>query len=69
MTGRSLPCAGSGPRAQRAYREMCLCDKPQYTCLGFVDSEPVPMNGTPIRIDEQQLDAPDLRPGMRPELH
>jgi exopolysaccharide biosynthesis polyprenyl glycosylphosphotransferase len=47
---RNLVIVGSGPRAQRAYREMCLCDKPQYTCLGFVDSEPVPMNGTPIRM-------------------
>jgi N-acyl-D-aspartate/D-glutamate deacylase len=26
------------------------------------------VNGTPIRVDEAQLDAPDLRPGMRPEL-
>jgi hypothetical protein len=26
------------------------------------------VNGTPIRADEVQLDAPDLRPGMRPEL-
>lgn len=47
---RNLVIVGSGPRAQRAYREMCLCDRPQYTCLGFVDSEPVPMNGTPIRM-------------------
>jgi exopolysaccharide biosynthesis polyprenyl glycosylphosphotransferase len=47
---RNLVIVGSGPRAQRAYREMCLCDKPQYSCLGFVDSEPVPMNGTPIRM-------------------
>ena len=47
---RSLVIVGSGPRAQRAYREMCLCDRPQYTCVGFVDSEPVPMNGTPIRM-------------------
>jgi exopolysaccharide biosynthesis polyprenyl glycosylphosphotransferase len=29
---------------------MCLCDRPLYTCVGFVDSEPVPMNGTPIRM-------------------
>jgi exopolysaccharide biosynthesis polyprenyl glycosylphosphotransferase len=47
---RSLVIVGSGPRAQRAYREMCLCDRPQYACVGFVDSEPVPMNGTPIRM-------------------
>jgi N-acyl-D-amino-acid deacylase len=26
------------------------------------------VNGTPIRIDGAQLDAPDLRPGMRPEM-
>jgi len=26
------------------------------------------VNGTPIRVDEVQLDAPDLRPGTRPEL-
>ena len=26
------------------------------------------VNGTPIRVDEVQLDGPDLRPGMRPEL-
>jgi N-acyl-D-amino-acid deacylase len=26
------------------------------------------VNGTPIRRDEQQLDAPDLRPGTRPEI-
>ena len=25
------------------------------------------VNGTPIRVDGSQLDAPDLRPGMRPE--
>ena len=25
------------------------------------------VNGTPIRVDESQLDAPDLRPGTRPE--
>jgi N-acyl-D-aspartate/D-glutamate deacylase len=25
------------------------------------------VNGTPIRVDEVQFDAPDLRPGMRPE--
>ncbi|MGE5729235.1 MAG: sugar transferase [Gemmatimonas sp.] len=47
---RTLVIVGSGPRAQRAYREMCLCDRPQYACVGFVDSEPVPMNGTPIRM-------------------
>lgn len=47
---RNLVIVGSGPRAQRAYREMCLCERPQYACLGFVDSEPVPMNGTPIRM-------------------
>lgn len=47
---RNLVIVGSGPRARRAYREMCLGDKPQYVCLGFVDSEPVPMNGTPIRM-------------------
>jgi exopolysaccharide biosynthesis polyprenyl glycosylphosphotransferase len=47
---RSLVIVGSGPRAQRAYREMCLCDRPQYACVGFVDSDPVPMNGTPIRM-------------------
>jgi exopolysaccharide biosynthesis polyprenyl glycosylphosphotransferase len=47
---RTLVNVGSGPRAQRAYREMCLCDRPLYTCVGFVDSEPVPMNGTPIRM-------------------
>jgi exopolysaccharide biosynthesis polyprenyl glycosylphosphotransferase len=47
---RTLVIIGSGPRAQRAYREMCLCDRPQYACMGFVDSEPVPMNGTPIRM-------------------
>ena len=52
MTGgvRNLVIVGSGPRARRAYREMCLGDQPQYVCLGFVDSEPVPMNGTPIRM-------------------
>ncbi|MFI5242205.1 MAG: sugar transferase [Gemmatimonadales bacterium] len=47
---RNLVIVGSGPRARRAYREMCLGDKPQYICLGFIDSEPVPMNGTPIRM-------------------
>jgi exopolysaccharide biosynthesis polyprenyl glycosylphosphotransferase len=47
---RNLVIVGSGPRARRAYREMCLGDQPQYVCLGFVDSEPVPMNGTPIRM-------------------
>jgi exopolysaccharide biosynthesis polyprenyl glycosylphosphotransferase len=47
---RNLIIVGSGPRAQRAYREMCLGERPQYVCLGFVDSEPVPMNGTPIRM-------------------
>lgn len=47
---RNLVIVGSGPRARRAYREMCLCDRPQYECLGFIDSEPVPMNGTPIRM-------------------
>ena len=47
---RNLVIVGSGPRARRAYREMCTGDQPQYTCLGFVDSEPVPMNGTPIRM-------------------
>jgi exopolysaccharide biosynthesis polyprenyl glycosylphosphotransferase len=47
---RTLVIVGSGPRAQRAYREMCLCDRPQYACLGFVDSEPVPANGTPLRM-------------------
>jgi exopolysaccharide biosynthesis polyprenyl glycosylphosphotransferase len=47
---RNLLIVGSGPRAQRAYREMCLCDRPQYACFGFVDSEPVPMNGTPMRM-------------------
>ena len=26
------------------------------------------VNGTPIRVDEGQLDSPDLRPGTRPEL-
>ena len=26
------------------------------------------VNGTPIRVDESQLDAPDLRPGARPEI-
>jgi N-acyl-D-aspartate/D-glutamate deacylase len=26
------------------------------------------VNGTPIRVDEGQLDAADLRPGMRPEI-
>jgi N-acyl-D-aspartate/D-glutamate deacylase len=26
------------------------------------------VNGTPIRLDGSQLDSPDLRPGMRPEL-
>ena len=26
------------------------------------------VNGTPIRVDGSQLDAPDVRPGMRPEL-
>ena len=26
------------------------------------------VNGTPIRVDGTQLDAPDLRPGMRPEM-
>jgi len=52
MTGgvRNLVIVGSGPRARRAYREMCLGDQPPYVCLGFVDSEPVPMNGTPIRM-------------------
>jgi len=25
------------------------------------------VNGTPIRVDGVQLDAPELRPGMRPE--
>jgi exopolysaccharide biosynthesis polyprenyl glycosylphosphotransferase len=47
---RNLVIVGSGPRARRAYREMCLGDQPQYVCLGFIDSEPVPMNGTPIRM-------------------
>ena len=47
---RNLVIVGSGPRAQRAYREMCLCDRPQYACLGFIDSEPVPMLGTPMRM-------------------
>ena len=26
------------------------------------------VNGSPIRVDESQLDGPDLRPGTRPEL-
>ena len=26
------------------------------------------VNGTPIRVDETQLTAPDLRPGVRPEI-
>ena len=26
------------------------------------------VNGTPIRVDEAQLDGPDLRPGTRPEM-
>jgi len=26
------------------------------------------VNGTPIRVDEEQLEAPDLRPGTRPKL-
>ena len=26
------------------------------------------VNGTPIRVDEVQVDGPDLRPGMQPEL-
>jgi N-acyl-D-amino-acid deacylase len=26
------------------------------------------VNGTPIRVDEMQIDSPDLRPGTRPEL-
>ena len=26
------------------------------------------VNGTPIRVDETQIDTPDTRPGMRPEL-
>jgi hypothetical protein len=26
------------------------------------------VNGTPIRADETQVDDPDLRPGVRPEL-
>lgn len=47
---RKLVIVGSGPRARRAYREMCLGDKAQYLCLGFVDSEPMPVNGTPIRM-------------------
>jgi exopolysaccharide biosynthesis polyprenyl glycosylphosphotransferase len=47
---RKLVIVGSGPRARRAYREMCLGDQPQYVCLGFVDSEPMPTNGTPIRM-------------------
>jgi exopolysaccharide biosynthesis polyprenyl glycosylphosphotransferase len=47
---RKLVIVGSGPRARRAYREMCLGDQAQYLCLGFVDSEPMPMNGTPIRM-------------------
>lgn len=47
---RKIVIVGSGPRARRAYREMCLGDKAQYHCLGFVDSEPMPMNGTPIRM-------------------
>jgi exopolysaccharide biosynthesis polyprenyl glycosylphosphotransferase len=47
---RNLVIVGSGPRARRAFKEMCLGDRPQYTCLGFIDSEPVPMNGTPIRM-------------------
>ncbi len=47
---RKLLIVGSGPRARRAYREICLGDQSQYLCLGFVDSEPMPMNGTPIRM-------------------
>jgi N-acyl-D-aspartate/D-glutamate deacylase len=26
------------------------------------------VNGTPIRVDEQQLDSVDLRPGTQPEI-
>ena len=64
----------SSQEVRQAYEKRLGLDQPVYTQyfiylshLAKGDLGTSLVNGTPIRVDGSQLDAPDLRPGMRPE--
>jgi N-acyl-D-aspartate/D-glutamate deacylase len=56
-----------GPGPVRRVRDF-PADAERLTAEEPTGLQHVLVNGTPIRVDGEQLDAPDLRPGVRPEI-